>query len=61
MLIGAFRNGLKDDRRAELRIMKFGSLQEMLDLAHNVEERNLVAEKNREDFLSKHLKTAAAT
>lgn len=60
MLMGAFRNGLKEDIRADLRIMKFGSLQEMMDLAHNVEERNLVVEKNR-DFLSKHLKTAATT
>lgn len=61
MLMGVFRNGLKEEIRAELRIMKFGSLQELMDLAHNVEERNIVVEKNREDFLAKHLKTAIAT
>lgn len=61
MLMGVFRNGLKEDIRAELRIMRFGLLQEMMDLAHKVEERNMVVEHNREDFLSKHLKTAAAT
>lgn len=36
-------------------------LQEMMDLAHKIEERNLVVEKIREDFLSKHLKNAMAT
>lgn len=41
--------------------MKFGSLQELIDLAHAVEERNMVVEKNREDFLTKHLKTSVAT
>lgn len=41
--------------------MKFGSLQEMMDLAHKVEERNMVVERKREDYLSKHLKTAVAT
>lgn len=40
MLMGAFKNGLKEDIRAVHRIMKLGSLQEMMDLAHNVEERN---------------------
>lgn len=41
--------------------MRFGSLQEMMNLAHNVEERNLIVEKNMDDMLSKHLKTAVAT
>lgn len=61
MLMGAFRNRLKEDIRAELRIMKFGSLQELMDLAHSVEERNTVVERSTEDFLAKHLKTAVAT
>lgn len=61
MLMGAFRNGLKEHVWAELRIMKFSSLKEMMDLAHNVEERNMVIEKNRENYLSKHLKTVVAT
>lgn len=42
--------------------MRFGSLQKMMmDLAHNVEERNQVVEENREDFLSKHMKIVVAT
>lgn len=41
--------------------MLFGSLQELMDLAHKVEDRNLVAESNIEDFLSRHLKTEAST
>lgn len=31
-----------------------------MDLANKIEECNWVVEKNREDFLSKHLKTVVA-
>ncbi|KAF7807919.1 Retrotransposable element Tf2 [Senna tora] len=40
MLIGAYQNGLKEDIRAELRMVKAQSLLEVLDLSHKVEERN---------------------
>ncbi|KAF7827538.1 Retrotransposable element Tf2 [Senna tora] len=49
MLIGAFQNGLKEEIRAELRMVKAQNLLEVMDLAHQVEEKNLVLAKVKED------------
>ncbi|KAF7812607.1 5-formyltetrahydrofolate cyclo-ligase-like protein [Senna tora] len=49
MLIGAYQNGLKEDIRAELRMVKAQSLLEVMDLSHKIEERNRVFAKLREE------------
>ncbi|KAF7812804.1 Retrotransposable element Tf2 [Senna tora] len=49
MLISVFLNGLKEDVRAELRMSRAQNLLEVLDLAHKVEDRNMVLAKLKED------------
>lgn len=61
MLKVAFMTGLNPDIKADLRILPTGTLEELMGLARKVEARNKLAEKDREDFLIKHLKIAAAT
>lgn len=61
MLMGAFGNGLKEEIRVELWVMRIGLLQDLMDSAHGLEERNAILDKAWEDFLSRHLKIAAVT
>ncbi|KAF7811943.1 Retrotransposable element Tf2 [Senna tora] len=49
MLIGAYQNGLKEEIRAELRMVKAQTLLEVVDLAHQIEERNMVLAKIKEE------------
>ncbi|KAF7828587.1 Retrotransposable element Tf2 [Senna tora] len=49
MLIGAFQNGLKEEIRAEIRMVKAHNLMEVMDLAQKVEEKNRVLAKLKED------------
>ncbi|KAF7810715.1 Retrovirus-related Pol polyprotein from transposon 17.6 [Senna tora] len=49
MLIGTFLNGLKEEIRAELRMVRAQNLLEVMDMAHKIEDRNKVLEKLKED------------
>ena len=42
MLEGHFMNGLKPEIRAELRVLRPRCLEQMMDLAQQIKERNLV-------------------
>ena len=42
LLEGHFVNGLKVDIRAKMRVLRLIGLEEMMDLAQRIEERNLV-------------------
>ncbi|KAF7842448.1 Retrotransposable element Tf2 [Senna tora] len=63
MLLGAYQNGLKEDIRAELRMVKAHSLLEVMDMSYKVEERNRVLAKLREeqDKASKAIKVFQST
>lgn len=55
MLKGAFMNGLHKDIKADLRLLPTSTLEELMGLARKMEAKNKLAEKNRKDFLIKHL------
>lgn len=48
VLTGAFKNGLKEEIRADLRLQRYATLTEMIKNAQNIEERNGVVERVRE-------------
>ncbi|XP_031263269.1 uncharacterized protein LOC116121451 [Pistacia vera] len=47
VLVGSFINGLKEEIKAELRLSKPNQLNEVMDLAYRVEEKNWVLERAR--------------
>lgn len=49
MLIGAFKNGLQDDIRVNLRFTKAHNLIDIMDVAHKLEERNQVIAKCKKE------------
>ncbi|KAF7842370.1 wall-associated receptor kinase-like 10 [Senna tora] len=63
MLIGAYQNGLKEEIRAELRMVKAQTLMEVMDLAQQIKERNKVLAKIKEeqDQASKAFKVFQST
>ncbi|KAF7815055.1 Retrotransposable element Tf2 [Senna tora] len=63
MLLGAYQNGLKDEIRAELRMVKAQNLMEVMDMAQQIEERNMVLAKIKEeqDKASKAFKVFQST
>lgn len=50
MQMEVFKNGLKVDIWVDHRMMRVGSLKELMNLAHQIEERNLVLDMAQEDF-----------
>ncbi|KAF7826714.1 Retrotransposable element Tf2 [Senna tora] len=56
MLIGFYQNGLKEEVRAELRMIQAQNLLDIMDMSQKIEERNEVVEKLREEKLKKALK-----
>lgn len=57
MLIGEFRNGLRDNIRAELKLLWVGSLKELMGLAQQVEERDQIKGKVQEELMGKFSST----
>ncbi|XP_031276149.1 uncharacterized protein LOC116134605 [Pistacia vera] len=47
LLMGVFINGLKEEIRAELRLLRPNSLQDVIEQAHRVEEKNWVMDRCR--------------
>lgn len=45
VLARAFKNGLKEEVRAELRLQRSSTLLEMMEMAQQVEERNVVVDQ----------------
>lgn len=57
VLIRAFKNGLKEEVRAELRLQKGLTMFELMEMAQRVEERNTIVDRIRESKWVKGIRT----